>query len=108
MPPVRIESCHSTWVFDPDRMRFRRILKGVEVSSMPVETGWRPYAGLVLEDGSDNFVVLLNEQGTRRLRSWRHSEVDCANCGERHTAQISLRAVRDAASSGRPGTALAS
>ena len=105
MPPIRIESCHSTWVFDVDRMRFQRILKGVEIASMPVETGWRPYHGLRLEEGSDNFVVLLNEEGTRLLRSWRHVEGDCANCGDRRTTEVSLRDVREALGRERSRTA---
>jgi hypothetical protein len=37
--PLTIESCHSTWIFDTDRMRFRRILKGTEVGGQPVVTG---------------------------------------------------------------------
>jgi hypothetical protein len=30
MDTVIVESCHSTWVFDLTRMRFCRILKGIE------------------------------------------------------------------------------
>jgi hypothetical protein len=97
MQPLRIESCHSTWVFDPERMRFQRILKGVEVAGLPVATGWRPYFGLRLEEQSDNFVVLLNPEGTRLLRSWRHGDGDCRWCGERHTMAVSLSDVHRSA-----------
>ena len=46
-----LESCHSTWVFDPERRRFRRILKGGEVEERPVTTPWRTYYGLEYEGG---------------------------------------------------------
>ena len=28
-----LESCHSTWIFDTERMRFRRVLKGLALDS---------------------------------------------------------------------------
>jgi hypothetical protein len=86
------ESCHSTWVFDVDRMRFRRILKGTEGGLRPVVTGWRPYFGLDLEPLGESFTVLLNPEGTRLLRSWRHT-TDCTQCGGHVTAVISLDAL---------------
>ena len=52
-----LESCHSTWVFDTERMRFRRLLKGIEVEQHPVATQWRPYYGLELKDDSEEFTV---------------------------------------------------
>jgi hypothetical protein len=68
---VVLDSCHSVWYFQPGRLRFRRALKGL--GEPYVSTGWRPYFGLHLDTDSDGFVVLLNPQGTRLLRSWRHS-----------------------------------
>ena len=67
-----LESCHSTWLFDPARMRFRRILKGLDLDARNASTAWRPYFGLELDPISESFVVLLNPEGTRLLRSWRH------------------------------------
>lgn len=75
---IRLDSCSCTWYFRP--ARFRRILKGPSFDG--VSTGWRRYYGLRFDDNSDGFVVLLNPEGTRLLRSWRHqygSEV-CGNC----------------------------
>jgi hypothetical protein len=83
------ESCHSTWVFDTERMRFRRILKGTLPGHQPVSTEWRPYFGLETETEGESFAVLLNEDGTRLLRSWRHT-TDCAQCGGQVTAELSL------------------
>jgi hypothetical protein len=82
------ESCHSTWVFDTDGMRYRRILKGIEVEDHRVATEWRPYYGLVFGQGSETFTVMLNPEGTRMIRSWRHTH-DCPECGEQVTAELS-------------------
>ena len=83
------ESCNSTWVFDQEHMRFRRILKGIEVDRHTVFTAWRPYFGLEVPDDSEAFTVLLNLEGTRLIRSWRHTR-DCDQCGGHATAELSL------------------
>jgi hypothetical protein len=97
--PLVIDSCHSTWLFDTANMRFRRILKGIVVADHPVTTGWRPYYGLETTDHSDGqegaddpegaraFVVLLNREGTRLIRSWRHT-ADCPQCHGRPVARL--------------------
>jgi hypothetical protein len=83
------ESCNSTWIFDSQHMRFRRILKGIEVDDRAVFTAWRPYFGLEVAEDSEAFTVLLNPEGTRLIRSWRHAG-DCAQCGGHRTAELSL------------------
>jgi hypothetical protein len=93
--PMTIESCHSTWLFDTDRMRFRRILKGTEVGGQPVVTGWRSYDRLEDHPDSETFTVYLNAAGTRMIRSWRHA-ADCAQCNEHLTTAMSLDALRSA------------
>lgn len=96
---IKLDSCHSTWYFQPSRERFRRTLKGPGVSG--VSTGWLPYHGLRFDDGLDGFVVLLNPQGTRLLRSWRHqpgSEV-CDNCAEHRTQEVLIADIRQVAQS---------
>ena len=90
MDIVTIDSCHSRWVFDTERLRFRRVLKGPRLGLRTVMTEWRPYTELHLDEYSDSFVVVLNEAGTRMLRSWRHREGLCAQCGESGTQQLSL------------------
>jgi hypothetical protein len=87
--PTVFESCNSTWVFDAAHMRFRRILKGIEVDDRAVFTAWRPYFGLEVADDSEAFTVLLNAEGTRLIRSWRHTG-DCAQCGGHVTTELSL------------------
>ncbi len=89
MAPTVFESCNSTWLFDQEHMRFRRILKGIEVDSRAIFTGWRPYYGLEAADGSEAFTVLLNPEGTRLIRSWRHTG-ECAQCGGHVTAELSV------------------
>ncbi|MDA8073195.1 MAG: hypothetical protein M0Z82_16750 [Actinomycetota bacterium] len=98
MEPLVLESCHSTWLFDPERMRFRRILKGLESESHQTATGWRPYFGLDIDPLSESFVVRLNPEGTRLLRSWRHVD-HCAQCGGEATTELSLDDLQSAARS---------
>ena len=95
MPPKVFESCNSTWVFDQEHMRFRRILKGIEVDHRAVFTEWRPYFGLDVADDSEAFTVLLNLEGTRLIRSWRHTG-DCDQCGGHVTAELSLEDIQTA------------
>jgi hypothetical protein len=89
------ESCNSTWVFDRAHMRFRRILKGVSVDQRAVCTDWRPYFGLEVAGDSEAFTVLLNPDGTRLIRSWRHTS-DCPQCGGHVTAELSLEDIEAA------------
>ena len=90
-----LESCHSTWLFDTARLRFRRILKGLDIDAPNASTAWRSYYGLELDPYSESFVVLLNPEGTRLLRSWRHVET-CPQCGGEATAELSAEDLRAA------------
>lgn len=90
-----LESCHSTWLFDTGPMRFRRILKGLDLDARNASTAWRPYFGLELDPLSESFVVLLNPEGTRLLRSWRHVE-RCPQCGGDSTVELSVEELRSA------------
>lgn len=94
--PLVLESCHSTWLFDTTRMRFRRILKGLNLDARNASTAWRQYFGLELDPYSESFVVMLNAEGTRLLRSWRHVQ-HCPQCGGEATAELSLDELRTAA-----------
>ena len=78
---LTLDSCHSRWEFDEGGHRFRRVLRGPDFELRTVTTEWRPYYGLHVDQESDSFVVVLNEAGTRMLRSWRHVEGECPNCG---------------------------
>ena len=92
-----VESCHSSWVFDTGRGLFRRVLKGADVAAHRAATSWRPFYGLEMDEGSDSFVVYLNPEGTRLLRSWRHLPGACPSCGEQ-TTELSLDDLRPARS----------
>jgi hypothetical protein len=85
--PATIETCHSTWIFDTENRRFRRLLKGVQLSH-EVSTDWRSYDHVVFEEDSDAFLVLLDETGTRLLRSRRHLASRCERCGEATTQEL--------------------
>jgi hypothetical protein len=93
MTPMIIESCHSSWIFDIERGRFRRVLKVADGGPRDVATPWSAYYGLELDPNSESFVVLLNPEGTRLLSSWRHTG-DCVQCGGHATAELSLDEIR--------------
>lgn len=83
-----IESCSTTWVFDAERRRFLRVPRGTSVEFASSE-GWAPYHALQLSVDDPTFVVMLNESGTRLLRSARHTD-ECALCAESPTEELSL------------------
>ena len=66
----RIESTHSIWLFDEERMVYCRLPKGVDTSSLPPERDWQPYFGIELER-SGAFTVALNPDRTKMMRAWR-------------------------------------
>ena len=59
-----------------------------------VATPWQEYFGLELDEDSDAFTVLLNAEGTRRLRSWRHKE-RCELCDSEATVELDLSEIAD-------------
>ena len=75
----RIDSCHSIWLFDTERMRFRRVPKETSIDTPALESDWEPYYGLEISPESGAFAVALNPSRTRLLRSWRHTE-PCEHC----------------------------
>ena len=79
---VVLDSCHSTWIFEVSSMRFQRLLKGIPGDPRTVATAWRPYHRVEVDPGSETFAVMLDGEGTRWIRSWRHT-LDCAQCGDR-------------------------
>ena len=93
MDMLTLESCHSTWVFDTNRMRFCRILKETEASQRRTSTEWRPYWYLEVYPDSEVFCVYLNADRSRILRSWRHAS-HCAQCDSQQTTELSLDDIR--------------
>ena len=90
---IVLESCHNTWVFDPIRMQFCRIPKGIRVAGRFVATMWRPYWQLELDPDTEAFSVYLDASGTRLIQSWRHNQY-CDLCGSRRTAELTLEDIR--------------
>ena len=89
---ITLESCHSTWIFDPRQLRFCRILRGMR---RRISTEWRPYWELEIDPQSKTFVVSLNEARTRLIRSSIHTQ-DCVACGASPTTEFSLDAIHRA------------
>lgn len=81
MTPLVVDSCHSTWFFEPSRGRFRRALKGLGLDGAVPLSKWRPYRAVLVDPDTDTFVVVLQESPMRLLRSWRHREEPCSSCG---------------------------
>jgi hypothetical protein len=88
-----LESCHSLWIFEPARGRFRRVPKGTRLDMPCAESEWTPYYRLEVDASSGAFSVGLNPDDTRVLRSWLHAE-PCRHCSGDHTAELSLDALR--------------
>ena len=88
MEEIIIESCHSTWIIDMENSRFRRVVKGSSHHATPASTEWQACYGVEIDPLSESFVVLLNPEGTRLLRSWRHVE-HCSQCGGEATSELS-------------------
>jgi hypothetical protein len=84
---LRLESSNSIWLFEVERMRFRRVPRGTDPSNPALANEWQPYFGLEVEPDTGAFTVALNEDGTRRLRAVR-AETPTV---EDRTAELTLR-----------------
>jgi hypothetical protein len=84
---LRLESSNSIWLFEVDRMRFRRVPRGTDPNSPSSPHDWQPYFGLEVEPDTGAFTVALNEDGTRRLRAVR---VEAPTRDDR-TSEVTLR-----------------
>jgi hypothetical protein len=84
---LQLESANSIWLFEIDRMRFRRVPRGTDPGSNALANDWQPYFGLEVEPDTGAFTVALNEDGTRRLRAVR---VETPAPDDR-TAEVTLR-----------------
>jgi len=93
MNVIVVESCHSTWIFEPRQLRFCRIVKGIEVGRRRVSTQWRPYRELEIDARRGAFTVYLDEERTRLIRSSRHTQ-GCLECGGYDTMELSLEDIR--------------
>ncbi len=86
---ITLESCHSTWIFDPRQLRFCRILRGVAVGGRRISTEWRPYWELEIDPHGRSFAVSLDEARRGFVRSTIHKS-DCVACGASNTTELSL------------------
>lgn len=84
---LRLESSNSIWLFEVDRMRFRRVPRGTDPNSPALANDWQPYFGLEVEPDTGAFTVALNADGTRRLRAVRVE----APARDDRTTELTLR-----------------
>ena len=87
----RIDSAHSIWLFDADRMVFRRVPKGTDPMAPSPESEWQPYFALDVDADTGAFTVALNHDRTRLLRAWRDDATVAAD-GELPTGELRLEA----------------
>lgn len=97
----RIESCHSIWLFDSELGRFRRAPRGSNLDAPAPDTEWELYFGLEVDATTGAFAVVLNEGGTRLLRSWQHNE-PCQHCGADATAELTITSISGGSSGDEP------
>lgn len=90
----RIDTAHSIWLFDRDRMLYRRLPRGADPDAPAPDSEWEQYFGLELEDDG-SFTVALNAERTRLLRSYR-DDTDAGAEGE-------TSATTGASAPGEPG-----
>lgn len=74
-----VESCGFLWLFDANRNRFRRVPRGVAPELVGAPDEWVRYHRVELQVDRSCFVVTLDVDGTRVLRSWLHFD-PCAHC----------------------------
>jgi hypothetical protein len=85
---LQLESSNSIWLFEIERMRFRRVPRGTDPGSNALANDWQPYFGLEVEPDTGAFTVALNEAGTRRLRAVR---VETTPEVDDRTTEVTLR-----------------
>ena len=91
----RIDSTHSTWIFDTQRMRFRRLPRGADPATPSLESDWQPYFALDVDPRTGAFTVALNEDRTRLLRAWRADVTpEAAPEGADETGELRTRELR--------------
>lgn len=90
-----LESCNSTWLFDAERARYRRVPRGTKYDLPVPDSEWEPFFGLELLPATDAFVVRLNESGTKLLRAYRHRD-PCEQCGTDATGELTLASIGEA------------
>ena len=64
---LQLHSSHSTWLFDTESKRFKRVPSEVDPVGPFATAAWEPYHDFVVE--GDELTVILDEEGTRRLRA---------------------------------------
>jgi hypothetical protein len=83
-----IESCNSRWIFDTVEKRFLRLPRQEPRPSLAMvpDSAWETYVSLTVDPVGGEFVVKLNDSGSRILRSQRHID-PCPNCESKSDAR---------------------
>jgi hypothetical protein len=75
-----VESCLYLWLFDPKAKQYRRVPRGTRIEYLNTSEGWEPYFSYDIHVEAGTFLVLLNEEGTRRQSAtWHAEDCECLN-----------------------------
>jgi hypothetical protein len=74
-----LDSCSFRWIFDGATNRFRRTPRDAAVWCESL-ADWTEYHHLDIDEARSCFVVGLDEERTRLVRAWLHSD-PCRRCG---------------------------
>lgn len=86
-----LASCHSLWLFDLHRMRFQRVPRGSRLDVPVSSSEWTPYHRVDIDPSTGVFVVSLDEQGTKLLRSRVHLDSCPHHHADDRTGELALK-----------------
>ena len=86
-----VESCLYLFLFDSRSRRYRRVPRGTRVEYLNPAEGWEQYHSYDVDVDNGTFLVLLNEEGTRRMSArWHNEDCACLDEATRHTVVESI------------------
>ena len=86
---LQLHSSHSTWLFDVEGKRFKRVPSEVDPVGPFATASWEEYHDFVVE--GDELTVILDDEGTRRLRARLRDDSAAAPTTEEKTQEIELQ-----------------
>jgi hypothetical protein len=78
-----------------DKMKYCRILDGLEDSPRRVATEWRWYSYLEIDESDARFSLFLGADRSRIIRSWIHTH-DCSQCAAHQATDLQMADIREA------------
>jgi hypothetical protein len=67
---ITLPTSNSWWIFDDQKMRFRRIARDMNPQAIVLDVDWEPYSDLEIDTDNSAFTVFLNDEKTRIMRGY--------------------------------------